>query len=50
MGNSRVEVIVGVFLVIGFLGFGWLALQLGEVPWLGSGQVDGGILYKLTFG
>ncbi len=34
MGNSRVEVIVGVFLVIGFLGFGWLALQLGEVPWL----------------
>jgi len=34
MGNSRVEVIVGIFLVIGFLGFGWLALQLGEVPWL----------------
>ncbi|MBV5328054.1 MAG: outer membrane lipid asymmetry maintenance protein MlaD [Chlorobium sp.] len=28
------EVIVGIFLVIGFLGFGWLALQLGEVPWL----------------
>lgn len=34
MGNSRVEVIVGLFLIIGFLGFGWLALQLGEVPWL----------------
>jgi phospholipid/cholesterol/gamma-HCH transport system substrate-binding protein len=34
MGNSRVEIFVGFFLVIGFLAFGWLALQLGEVPWL----------------
>ena len=34
MGNSRIEIIVGFFLVTGFLAFGWLALQLGEVPWL----------------
>jgi phospholipid/cholesterol/gamma-HCH transport system substrate-binding protein len=34
MGNSRVEIFVGFFLVIGFLALGWLALQLGEVPWL----------------
>lgn len=34
MGNSRVEIFVGIFLIIGFLAFGWLALQLGEVAWL----------------
>lgn len=34
MGNSRVEIFVGSFLIIGFLAFGWLALQLGEVTWL----------------
>ena len=34
MPNSRMEIFVGVFLVIGFLAFGWLALQLGEVPWI----------------
>lgn len=34
MGNSRVEIVVGFFLIIGLLSFGWLALQLGEVPWL----------------
>jgi len=34
MGNSRMEIAVGLFLVIGFLAFGWLASQLGEVPWL----------------
>ena len=34
MGNSRVEITVGLFLVMGFLALGWLALQLGEVPWL----------------
>lgn len=34
MGNSRVEIVVGFFLIIGLLAFGWLALQLGEVPWL----------------
>ncbi len=31
MNNSRVEIVVGLFLVIGFLAFGWLAVQLGEV-------------------
>ncbi len=34
MGNSRIEIVVGIFLVIGFLALGWLALQLGEVSWL----------------
>jgi phospholipid/cholesterol/gamma-HCH transport system substrate-binding protein len=34
MKNSRLELFVGVFLLLGFLSFGWLALQLGEVPWL----------------
>jgi phospholipid/cholesterol/gamma-HCH transport system substrate-binding protein len=34
MGNSRLEIFVGFFLIIGFLAFGWLALQLGEVPLL----------------
>ena len=34
MNNSRVEIAVGIFLVLGFLAFGWLAMQLGEVPWL----------------
>ena len=34
MRNSRMEIAVGLFLVIGFLAFGWLALQLGEVSWL----------------
>lgn len=31
MNNSRVEIAVGIFLVLGFLAFGWLAVQLGEV-------------------
>ena len=34
MHNTRMELFVGFFLVIGFLAFGWLALQLGEVAWL----------------
>lgn len=34
MGNSRVEIVVGCFLIAGFAALGWLALQLGEVPWL----------------
>ena len=34
MGNSRIEITVGIFLVIGFLALGWLALQLGEVAWV----------------
>jgi phospholipid/cholesterol/gamma-HCH transport system substrate-binding protein len=34
MNNSRVEIVVGIFLLLGFLAFGWLAMQLGEVPWL----------------
>ena len=34
MTNSRVEILVGFFLIIGFLALAWLALQLGEVPWL----------------
>ncbi|CAK8715602.1 outer membrane lipid asymmetry maintenance protein MlaD [Candidatus Electrothrix laxa] len=38
MNNSRVEIVVGLFLVLGFAAFGWLALQLGEVSWLGEGS------------
>ncbi|HEB68887.1 MAG TPA: outer membrane lipid asymmetry maintenance protein MlaD [Desulfobulbus sp.] len=34
MKNSRLELFVGIFLILGFCSFGWLALQLGEVPWL----------------
>jgi phospholipid/cholesterol/gamma-HCH transport system substrate-binding protein len=34
MRNSRTEIFVGLFLIVGFLALGWLALQLGEVPWL----------------
>ena len=35
--DSRVEIIVGLFLVLGFVAFGWLALQLGEVSLLDKG-------------
>ncbi len=34
MRHSGVEIFVGIFLVIGFLAFGWLASQLGEISWL----------------
>ena len=34
MGNSRVEIVVGLFLVMGFVALGWLGLQLGEISWL----------------
>lgn len=34
MSNSRVEILVGIFLVLGLMAFGWLAIQLGELPWL----------------
>lgn len=34
MRYSRFDVLVGIFLIVGFGAFGWLALQLGEVPWL----------------
>jgi len=34
MGNSRMEIVVGFFLIGGFLALGWLALRLGEVPWV----------------
>jgi phospholipid/cholesterol/gamma-HCH transport system substrate-binding protein len=37
VNNSRLEITVGLFLVLGFAAFGWLALQLGEVSWLGEG-------------
>lgn len=34
MKNSYADIFVGFFLIIGFLALSWLALQLGEVPWL----------------
>lgn len=38
MNNSRLEITVGMFLVLGFAAFGWLAMQLGEVSWLTGGD------------
>lgn len=38
MGNTRMEIFVGFFLLIGFLALGWLALQLGEVSWLSGSK------------
>ncbi|MCI5120268.1 MAG: outer membrane lipid asymmetry maintenance protein MlaD [Candidatus Electrothrix sp. AUS4] len=38
MNNSRVEIVVGLFLVLGFVAFSWLALQLGEVSLLDKGR------------
>ena len=38
MGNSRIEIMVGIFLVIGLLAIGWLALRLGEVSLLTQGS------------
>jgi phospholipid/cholesterol/gamma-HCH transport system substrate-binding protein len=38
VNNSRLEITVGLFLVLGFIAFGWLALQLGEVSWFGEGS------------
>jgi phospholipid/cholesterol/gamma-HCH transport system substrate-binding protein len=38
MGNSRIEITVGIFLVLGFLALAWLALQLGEVSWLAGSK------------
>ena len=38
MGHSRIEMLVGVFMVVGFLAFGWLAIRLGEAPFLSQGR------------
>jgi phospholipid/cholesterol/gamma-HCH transport system substrate-binding protein len=38
MKNNVTDAVVGIFLVIGFIAMGWLALQLGEVPWLTGGR------------
>ncbi len=38
MKNNTVEMIVGLFILIGFAAFGYLALQLGEVPFLTAGK------------
>ena len=34
MKRNTLELAVGLFMLIGFGAFGYLALQLGEVPWL----------------
>ena len=36
--NNTLEMVVGLFIIIGFAAFGYLALQLGEVPFLTSGK------------
>ncbi len=38
MKNVRLEFFVGLFIIIGFLSFVWLALQLGEVHWLAKSR------------
>ena len=38
MKKSGMELMVGLFMVAGFLAFGYLALRLGEVPFLSSGK------------
>lgn len=39
MRKEWLEVSVGVFLAVGLLAFGWLALQLGEIDWLSRGRI-----------
>lgn len=34
MNKTFLDVFVGLFLVVGFVAMGWLAFELGEVPWL----------------
>lgn len=34
MKKTFIDIFVGIFLVVGFVALGWLALELGEVPWL----------------
>lgn len=38
MKQNGLELFVGLFLVVGFLAFGYLALQLGEVSFLSQGK------------
>lgn len=38
MKNNTLEMVVGLFMVVGFAAFGYLALQLGEVSFLTSGK------------
>ncbi len=36
--NNTLEMVVGLFILIGFAAFGYLALQLGELPFLTAGK------------
>ena len=38
MKKSTTEIFVGLFMLVGFAALGYLALQLGEVPWLTGGS------------
>lgn len=38
MKNNGVEFWVGLFIICGFLAFGYMALQLGEIPFLSSSK------------
>ena len=38
MKKSTAEIFVGLFMLVGFAALGYLALQLGEVPWLTGGS------------
>lgn len=39
MKSYFVDAMVGLFLIAGFIALGWLALQLGEIPWLASAKI-----------
>jgi len=38
MNTLRLELFVGIFLILGFASFGWLALQLGEVSFFSGSR------------
>ncbi len=38
VNNSRLEITVGLFIVLGFAAFCWLAVQLGEVSWFSESR------------
>lgn len=38
MKKGTIEIVVGLFMLVGFAALGYLALQLGEVRWLSGGD------------
>ncbi len=40
MSSRKLELVVGIFVVLGFLSFVWLAVRLGDVAWFGPGHYE----------